>query len=56
MKDAIQFKVRGVNRLLTYDQLLALEHSNRIGTVRVIDIQTQRNWSTNFKTVVAKFK
>jgi len=56
MKNQIQFKVHGVNKLLTYDQLLALEHEHRIGTVRVIDTQTQHNWKTNFKTVVAKFR
>jgi hypothetical protein len=56
MRNTIQFKVHGINRLLTYEQLVALEQSKRIGRVRVIDTQTQRNWSTNFKTVLVKFK
>ena len=56
MTNTIQFKVRGESRLLTYDQLLLLEHQRRINSVRVIDTRTQRNWTTNFKTVVEKFK
>jgi hypothetical protein len=56
MTNNIQFKVRGVNRLLTYDQLVALEHQKHIGTVRVIDTRTQRNWDTSFKTVLVKFR
>lgn len=56
MNNAIQFKIHGVNRLLTYEQLLAIEKTKRIERVRVIDIQTQRNWTTNFKTVLVKFK
>lgn len=57
MVDNIQFKVRGESRLLTYDQLVELERKrHNIGVVRVIDTRTQRNWSTNFKTVVVKFR
>ena len=56
MRDTIQFKVHGVSRLLTYEQLVALEQQKRVGTVRVIDTQTQKNWSTNFKTVLVKFR
>ena len=56
MRDTIQFKVHGVSRLLTYEQLIALENQKHVGMVRVIDTRTQRNWSTNFKTVLVKFK
>jgi hypothetical protein len=56
MTNTIQFKVHGVSRLLTYDQLVALERQKHIGVVRVIDTRTQRNWNTNFKTVVVKFR
>ena len=56
MNNNIQFKVRGVDRLLTYEQLIALESTRNVRTVRVIDIRTQRNWETNFKTVLDKFR
>jgi len=56
MTNTIQFKVHGVSRLLTYDQLIALDRQKKLGMVRVIDTRTQRNWTTNFKNVVVKFK
>ena len=56
MRNTIQFKVHGVDRLLTYEQLINLEKSKHFSKVRVVDTQTQRNWNTNFKTVLVKFK
>jgi hypothetical protein len=56
MKNTIQFKIRGVDRLLTYEQLINCEKAKRLTRIRVIDLQTQRNWVTNFNTVVSKFK
>jgi len=56
MNNVIQFKVRGVDRLLTYEQLVTLEAQRTIGRVRVIDTRTQKNWETNFKTVLDKFR
>ena len=57
MNNTIQFKIHGVDKLLTYEQLVAFEKQKRsIGRVRVIDTRTQRNWYTNFKTVLVKFK
>jgi len=56
MANKIQFKVRGVDRLLTYEQLVGCRQAEKVGRVRVIDLQTQRNWVTSFKNVVVKFK
>ena len=56
MANDIQFKVHGVDKLLNYEQLVTLERQHRIGMVRVVDTRTQRNWTTNFKNVVVKFK
>lgn len=55
MSDNIKFKIRGVHYLLTYEQLIALEKNVSVNKVRVVDIQTQKNWETNFKTIVLKF-
>jgi len=56
MKNTFQFKVRGVNRLLTYEELMSCKKAEAVGRVRVIDLQTQRNWSTSLKNVMVKFK
>jgi hypothetical protein len=56
MKNTLQFKVKGINRLLTYEELMSCKQSDAIGRVRVIDLQSQRNWSTSLKNVMVKFK
>lgn len=56
MNNTIQFKIHGVNKLLTLEQLIAAEKIKRVGRVRVIDRVSQRNWATDFKTVLVKFK
>jgi hypothetical protein len=56
MNNTIKFKIHGVGKLLTYEELIALDRRSRINKVRVIDIQTQKNWTTNFKTVMLKFR
>jgi hypothetical protein len=56
MNNNIQFKVRGVDKLLTYEQLVAVGNVRAVRSVRVIDIRTQRNWETNLKTVLEKFR
>lgn len=56
MNNTIKFKIHGIDRLLTYEQLAALESRGPLPRVRVIDTRTQRNWETNFKTVLDKFR
>ena len=50
------FKVAGIPRLISYDELMAIQHNTKIRKVRVIDLKTQKNWSTNLKTVIEKFR
>jgi len=56
MKNTIQFKIRGVDKLLTYEQLINCKQAQRMNRIRVIDLQSQRNWITSFNNVVSKFK
>jgi len=56
MRNNIQFKVSGIDRLLTYEELIGCKAAMRVGWVRVIDLQTQRNWSTSYKNILVKFK
>ena len=56
MKNTIQFKVSGVDRLLTYEELKMCKEARRVKGIRVIDIRTQRNWVTSYKNILEKFK
>lgn len=50
------FKVKGVPRLITYEELMKMRSMMKITNVRVIDLKTQKNWNTNMKTVIDKFR
>jgi hypothetical protein len=56
MKPNFMFKVHGVHRLITYEELMRIKASHSIHEVKVVDLQTQKNWNTSFATIARKFK
>lgn len=56
MVNDIKFKIRGMKRLLTYDELMLLPSKGRINRVQVIDLKTQQNYTTGMVTIMRKFK
>ena len=56
MPPNFMFKVKGVGRLMSYEEVICLSKKAQMNHIRVIDLQTQRNWTTNLATIVGKFK
>lgn len=56
MADSIKFKLKGQSRLVTFDELLAMPIRQKCGRIRVVDLKSQRNYTTGFLTILRKFK
>ena len=49
------FKIKGIPKLLSLSELRTVRGvENRC--IRVVDLKTQRNWLTNYKTIISKFR
>lgn len=49
------FKIKGISRLLSLQELKNVRGvENRC--IRVVDLKTQKNWLTNYKTIISKFR
>lgn len=55
MKDNFRFKVRGVDTLMTIDELMRAENSISQRYVKVIDMQAKKTWVADYRTVKSKF-
>ena len=53
--DGIRFKVPGNHHLCTFDQLRKIPNVSRFKSIKVIDLNSQRNWCATYRTIVRKF-
>ena len=51
-----KFKVHGINRLLTYDELIKLSNPGALGKITVVDLKRQHNYKTGIVTIMRKFR
>jgi len=56
MKDNFRFKVRGLDSLMTIDELMRVESAVNQRCVKVIDMQTKQTWVADYRTVKGKFR
>jgi hypothetical protein len=56
MRDNFRFKVRGVDALMSIDDLIRAEHILNQRCVKVIDMQTKQTWIADYRTVRSKFR
>lgn len=56
MVNDIKFKIRGIKKLLTFDELMKVPSKGKINRVQVIDLKTQQNYTTGMVTIMRKFK
>jgi hypothetical protein len=56
MKDNFRFKVRGLDTLMTIDELMKAETTVSQRCVKVIDMQTKQTWIADYRTVRSKFR
>lgn len=55
MKDNFRFKIRGVDTLMSINDLINVERAVQQRSVKVIDMQTKKTWVTDYRTVKDKF-
>ena len=55
MKD-IQFKVQGMDRLLTFEELQRIPARFKTMPIRVVCLKNQKCWKAGYNTIVAKFR
>ena len=54
----IFFKIRGVNRLISFEELQRIPNEQKMKPIEVIDLKnqrSQRNYCTNYRTILRKF-
>lgn len=55
MKD-IQFKVHGMNRLVTFEELKLLPTKFKTMPIRVVCLKDQRSWKSCYTVILEKFR
>jgi ATP-dependent RNA circularization protein (DNA/RNA ligase family) len=49
------FKVKGIERLVSYEELVRMKMKYNINKVRIVDLRSQKNWVTDLRTIIEKF-
>jgi hypothetical protein len=55
MKDNFRFKIRGLDTLMTIDELMRAEQTINQRYIKIIDIQAKQTWISDYRTVKEKF-
>lgn len=55
MKD-IQFKVHGMNRLLTFEELQTIPTRFKAMPIKVVCLKNQKSWKAGYTVIVEKFR
>ncbi len=50
------FKVRGIPRLINLEELKGVGKKQQLNKILVVDLKSQRNYKTNFITILRKFE
>jgi hypothetical protein len=53
--DEFKFKIKGMDRVMTYDQLVEAGRHTKPRCVKIINVRQLTTWVTDYKTVKEKF-
>jgi len=55
MKDDYKFKIRGLDGVMTYEQLMEMGRRVHPRCIKIIDVKQKQTWVSDYLTIKEKF-